>query len=226
MRRQIYDSADLDTQPMVIAIDGPAGAGKSTTARLVAERLGFTYVDTGAMYRVITWIALRDQIDLDDGVALGKASEQHEWDVDHGRVRVDGEDVTSALREPRVDRDVSRVAAHAEVRAVLRERQRAAAARGNAVIEGRDIATVVAPDAAVKVYLTADEDERARRRAAEHVGGDKETLVGELRRRDEADAEQSRLASDATKIDTTGLEIDEVVERILRLAGSVVAARR
>ncbi len=210
---------------MVIAIDGPAGAGKSTSARMLAERLSFAYVDTGAMYRIVTWLALRDRIDLDDGLALVAACKPHEWTVEHGRVLVDGEDVTVALRQSRVDRDVSRVAAHAEVRELLRERQRRAAATGNVVIEGRDIGTVVCPDAAVKIYLIADEEERARRRTAERPVSDSATLATELRRRDQADAEQSRPAPDATTIDTTVLELNEVVEQMVRLVDAVSAGR-
>ena len=202
---------------MVIAIDGPAGAGKSTTARMLAERLGFAYVDTGAMYRVLTWIALRDQIDLDDGPALRSAGEWHGWVTDHERIEVDGVDVTEALREPRIDREVSRVAAHPEVRELLRQRQRTAAARFDAVIEGRDIGTVVCPDAAVKVYLVADESERVRRRIGERPGDDAASLASELRQRDSADTEQLRAAPDATVIDTTQLDIDQVVSRIVEI---------
>ena len=209
---------------MVIAIDGPAGAGKSTTARKLAERLGFAYVDTGAMYRVLTWIALRDQIDLDDGPALCAAGEWHGWVTDHDRVEVDGVDVTEAVREPRIDREVSRVAAHPEVRDLLRDRQRTAAMRFDAVIEGRDIGTVVCPDAAVKVYLVADESERVRRRVGERPGDDGILLASELRRRDLADAEQSRAAPDATVIDTTRLHVNEVVSQIVELVDDVAAA--
>ena len=211
---------------MVIAIDGPAGAGKSTTARLLAERLGFSYVDTGAMYRALTWIALREGVDLDDGPALRAMGEWHEWVTHHDRVEVGGVDVTDEVREPRIDREVSRVAAHAEVRELLRERQRRAAARFDSVIEGRDIGTVVCPDAAVKVYLVADGDERARRRTEERPGRDAASLARELHDRDAADAEQMRPAADATVIDTTLLEIDAVVARIAQLVDDVTAANR
>ncbi len=211
---------------MVIAIDGPAGAGKSTTARAVAERLGYAYVDTGAMYRALTWLALRDGVDLDDGAALRAAGDVHDWVTNEGRIEVDGVDVTDAAREPRIDREVSRVAAQPEVRELLRERQRQAAAGGDAVIEGRDIGTVVCPDAAVKVYLVADPDERARRRSEERPGCDSDSLASELMRRDEADATQLRPAADAIVIDTTALDVDEVVSRIVALLDDVVAASR
>ena len=210
---------------MVIAIDGPAGAGKSTTARLLAERLGFSYLDTGAMYRVITWIALSDDVDLDDGPALRAAGERHEWSTGRDRVAIDGLDVTAEMREPQIDREVSRVAAHAEVRELLRERQRSVALDSDAVIEGRDIGTVVCPGAAVKVYLIAGEDERARRRTAERPGRDAESLAIALRQRDADDAAQLRPALDATVIDTTELEIDDVVARIVALVDDETAAR-
>lgn len=209
--------SELDTRTTVIAIDGPAGAGKSTTARRLAERLRYAYVDTGAMYRVLTWIALDGEVDLDDGHALRAAGESRDWTTATEQAEVDGVDVTDALREPRIDREVSRVAAHPEVRELLRERQRMAAARGDAVIEGRDIGTVVCPGAAVKVYLVAEESERARRRIEERPGRDAASLASELRKRDAADAEQLRPAPDATVIDTTVLAIDDVVARIVAL---------
>ena len=207
---------------MVVAIDGPAGAGKSTTGRLLAERLGFSYMDTGAMYRVLTWIALYEETDLEDGHAICTASERHEWTIEGGRIEVDGLDVTDSVREPRIDRVVSRVASHPEVRGLLRQQQRWLASQGDTVIEGRDIGTVVCPDAAVKVYLIADEEERVRRRASEREGRTLDSLSVELRSRDVADAAQMDPASDATVIDTTVLEIDEVVSIILAL---VEAAR-
>ena len=150
---------------MIVAIDGPAGSGKSTVARSLAERLGFRYLDTGAMYRALTWLALEDRLDLDDGQALEALALADPVVFDRGRVLVRGEDVTEAIREPRIDRVVSSVARHPQVRAVMRERQRELAESGDVVVEGRDIGTVVCPDAEVKVYLVADPIERARRRA-------------------------------------------------------------
>ncbi len=200
---------------MIVAIDGPAGAGKSTVARALAERLGFRYLDTGAMYRAVTWLAVRNGVALDDGKALAALSEAHpvRFEAD-GSVLVDDADVTSAIRTPEIDRAVPTVARHAAVRAVMRERQRALGEAADSVIEGRDIGAVVAPGAEVKVYLLADAAERARRRAAERPGSDEEALADDLRSRDDRDAANTHLAEDAVAIDTTGLTIDDVVGRI------------
>ena len=203
---------------MIVAIDGPAGAGKSTVARRLAERLGFRYLDTGAMYRALTWLALERGLDLDDGGALGDLARAHPIAFeDDQRVRIDETDVTLEIREPRIDRVVSSVARHPEVRAVMRERQRELGDIGDAVIEGRDIGTVVAPHAEVKIYLTAAEDERARRRTADRPGIGADALATDLRLRDERDSAQMRPALDAEQIDTTTLSIDDVVARIERL---------
>jgi cytidylate kinase len=202
---------------MIVAIDGPAGAGKSTVARRLATLLGFRYLDTGAMYRALTWLALARGVELDDEEELAALAERHPVTFDTGGVQIDGADVTSAIREPRIDQAVPRVARHQRVRGIMRVRQRELADEGGAVIEGRDIGTVVVPDAPVKVYLVADERERARRRQAEQPGVRPEALASDLRLRDRSDAPQMRRAEDAEVIDTTELEIDEVVERIADL---------
>lgn len=208
---------------MIVAIDGPAGSGKSTVASALARRLGFRYLDTGAMYRALTWVARRDGVALDAGAPLAELALLHPVSFgEAGRVEVDGENVTTAIRESEIDRLVPAVARHPEVRGVMRERQRALAALGDSVIEGRDIGRVVVPGAEVKVFLVADEAERARRRHAERGDIGSEALAEELRRRDERDAENTLAADDAVLVDTTDLTIDEVVDRIAEL---VEAAR-
>jgi cytidylate kinase len=200
---------------MIVAIDGPAGSGKSTVAATLARRLGFRYLDTGAMYRALTWLALREGVALEDGSALAALARAHAVSFDpEGRVEIAGSDVTAAIREPEIDRRVPVVARNPEVREVMRERQRALGALGDAVIEGRDIGTVVVPDAPVKVFLVADEAVRARRRGAERPDIEAERLAEELRRRDERDAANTQPAADAVILDTTNLTIEEVVDRI------------
>ncbi len=208
---------------MIVAIDGPAGSGKSTVASTLATRLGFHYLDTGAMYRALTWIARRDGVDLADGSVLAELALAHPvtFGLD-GHVEMDGEDVTTAIRAAEIDRLVPSVARHPEVRKVMRERQRALAIAGDSVIEGRDIGTVVAPDAEVKVFLLADEDERARRRTNDRPGVSAETLAADLRSRDERDAVNTQPAADAVLLDTTLLSAEDVVARIVEL----VEARR
>jgi cytidylate kinase len=209
---------------MIVAIDGPAGAGKSTVARLLAERLGFRYLDTGAMYRAVTWLAVQHSLDLEDGGPLGQLAEDHPVDLDEdGRVAIAGEDVTTEIRLAEIDRLVPIVARHPEVRRVMRRRQRELADLGNAVIEGRDIGTVVAPDADVKVYLNAEPEVRARRRQLERpdIGGD--ALATDLRLRDESDAARMQPAEDAQLIDTTELDVEDVVDRVELLVRARVA---
>jgi CMP/dCMP kinase len=199
---------------MVVAIDGPAGAGKSTIARAVAEELGFTYLDSGAMYRAVGLALLRR------GGAASEVAEALDVQQLGERVLVDGEDVTEDIRTPEVSEAASRVATNPSVRQALVHKQRALLGEGDWVAEGRDIGTVVAPDAAVKVFLTASPDERARRRAAE-LGADRETVLRDQALRDAQDStrEHSPLvrAEGAVELDTTGLSIAEVVARIAAL---------
>ena len=202
---------------MIVAIDGPAGAGKSTVARTLATRLGFRYLDTGAMYRALTWLALAEDVSLEDGAALGELARREPVSFEGDRVFIHGEDVTEEIRLPRIDRVVSSVARHPDVREVMRERQRELGSHGDAVIEGRDIGTVVCPDADVKVYLVADAAERARRRVVDRPEIGEEALATDLRLRDERDAAQMQAAPDAQEIDTTELSIEEVVDRIEQL---------
>jgi cytidylate kinase len=201
---------------VIVTIDGPAGAGKSTVARALAERLGFRYLDTGAMYRALTWLAMQRSLDLSDAEGLAQLAREHPvlFSDDGRRVRIGNTDVTASIRETRVDRMVPVVARHHAVREVMRERQRQLGRDGDVVIEGRDIGTVVVPDADVKVYLVADRNERAKRRVAERPGIGADALATDMRLRDESDAARMQPAADATEIDTTSLEVEDVVDRI------------
>ena len=208
---------------MIVAIDGPAGAGKSSVARALATRLGFKYLDTGAMYRALTWLALHEGVPLDDGPGLGAlATASPVTFGDGGTVSIGGEEVTGRIREPEIDAAVPVVARHPEVREVMRERQRELGHSGDSVIEGRDIGVVVVPDAEVKVWLVAEPDVRVTRRHAEREGLGVDELAEELRRRDERDAINTHQAPDAVEVDTTELTLDEVVDRVAAL---VVATR-
>ncbi len=222
---------------MIIAIDGPAGSGKSTVAREVARRLGFTYLDSGAMYRAVTLAALESGADITDGPALGRLGSAldialHRRDDDNARVIADGRDVSDAIRDPRVTGASSTVAAHPEVRAAMLEKQRALMAAGDYVVEGRDIGTVVAPDAPMKAFLIADPEERARRRAAElarrGVSIHQDEVRDAIEQRDLLDSTRSaaplRQAEDAELIDTTKLAPEAVADRIVALAQRARAA--
>jgi cytidylate kinase len=206
---------------MVIAIDGPAGAGKSSVARAVAAALGFTYLDSGAMYRCVALAALERGVDLDDPAAVGALADSLPIDLGGERVGLDGRDVSGAIREPQVTEAASRVSVHPLVREAMVTRQRQLIEAGRYVAEGRDIGTVVSPDAPLKVFLTASAEERARRRAAQTGEGEAAVLAAQ-RERDERDEtrEHSALhaADDAVEIDTTGLSLDRVVARIVALA--------
>ena len=206
---------------MIVAIDGPAGAGKSSVARGLATRLGFRYLDTGAMYRALTWLALHEGVPLDDGPALeALAVANPVVFVDGGLVEIAGEDVTVRIREPEIDAAVPVVARHPEVREVMRGRQRELGRSGDSVIEGRDIGVVVVPEAEVKIWLVADAAVRALRRHAEREGLEADELAAELRRRDERDAANTHRAADAVEVDTTAMTLDQVIDRIVGLVGS------
>jgi cytidylate kinase len=206
---------------MVIAIDGPAGAGKSTVARGVADALGFTYLDSGAMYRCVALAALRAGADLDDPSALGRLAAGLEISVADGGVTLGSEDVSEAIRGPEVTAAASRVSVHPEVRTAMVARQRELIGGGRYVAEGRDIGTVVSPDAPLKVFLTASSDERARRRAGETGEGEDDVRAAQAER-DARDRERQhgalRPADDAVELDTTGLSVEDVVRRVVALA--------
>jgi CMP/dCMP kinase len=200
---------------MIVAIDGPAGAGKSTVAQRLAERLGFRYLDTGAMYRALTWLAISRSVPLAQGPQLGELAADNPVTLDeHRRVWIADTDVTSSIRKSDIDRLVPVVARHPEVRKVMRARQQELADDGNVVIEGRDIGTVVAPQAEVKVYLNAERGIRAQRRQAERPEIGADALATDLRLRDESDAARMQPAEDAIRIDTTDLDVEDVVARI------------
>ena len=220
---------------MIVAIDGPAGAGKSTVARAVADALGVGYLDTGAMYRALTLVALREGVPIDDGAALAEMAREHPVSLENGpagvRVMMRGDDVTMAIREADVTAAVSEVAAHPEVRHGMVARQRQIMGHGDWVCDGRDIGSVVFPEAEVKVFLTASVDERARRRHAELAARgervDLRAIRDDVERRDHADSSRAAsplvVADGAVVVDTTGIGIDEVVGKIASMAREVAA---
>jgi cytidylate kinase len=219
----------------VIAIDGPAGSGKSTVARLLAARLGWLYLDTGAMYRAVAYLALRDGVALDDAASLAALTRNaHISFTPESHVLAGDTDVSEEIRRPSVSAAVSEVSAHAAVRDILVEQQRRLAEGADCVMEGRDIGTVVFPDAAVKVYLTADPGVRAERRRKELIAKGEHTSSAEtlaaIEARDRFDAGRDvaplRAADDAAVVDTTALTIDEVVAALSVLVGERDAVGR
>ncbi len=223
---------------MIIAIDGPSGAGKSMVAKAVAKQLGFSCLDTGAMYRAVAWQAVQDGVSLDDDAALGRVACSYEISFRHEeddpvakRVFIGDSEVTEAIRTAEVDRAVSPTSAAPSVREALVEQQRRIGATGDFVVEGRDIGTVVFPQAEVKVFLTATDEERAHRRVRQNIDRgfgpiDYDEVLADLRRRDEYDSSRAtlplRAASDAVRIDSTGLYIEDVVEEVCKLAQAVL----
>lgn len=219
---------------MIVAIDGPSGAGKSTVAKAVAKELGFSCLDTGAMYRAIAWRALQDGVALDDEPALGEIARTYDIAFGHvegdpvpRRVFIGDDEVTDAIRTAEIDRAVSPVSAAPAVREALLDQQRRIGNAGDYVVEGRDIGTVVFPDAAVKVFLTASDEERAHRRVRQNVDRgigsiDYDEVLADLRRRDAADSSRAtaplRPADDAVHIDSTSHYIEEVIDQICTLA--------
>jgi cytidylate kinase len=210
---------------LVVAMDGPSGSGKSSASRGVARALGLRYLDTGAMYRAITWWMLERGVDLADPVAIAERSAEPELtlttDPDAPGVHVDDVDVSGPIRSPEVTRAVSAVSAVPEVRRRLVDLQREIIGAGDIVVEGRDIGTVVAPDAPVKIYLTASAEARAHRRTAELTGTTVEAQRTEMARRDTLDSTRATdplaKAADAIELDTTALNLDEVIAEVLRL---------
>ena len=219
----------MTSRRLIIAIDGPSGAGKGTVARAVAIALDYRHVDTGGMYRAVAWKALRDGVNLDEEDAVAAIAQSAAFDLAHGRFAIDGHDVTAAIRTPEMDAAAAAVARLPKVRAALVERQRAYGRDGGIVMEGRDIGTVVFPAADVKLYLDASPEERARRRSQDpsHAAGRDNTgvaVVAEaLAARDQSDRTRTvsplAKAEDALYVDTTGLTIEEVVARALEAVG-------
>jgi cytidylate kinase len=228
---RVLFSADVRMKKLIIAIDGPSGAGKGTISRALAQTLGYRHIDTGAMYRAVGWKANHDGIPLNDEAAVARLARTADLIVEGGVVAIDGHDVTSAIRTPEVDKFASTVARLPQVRDVLVTRQRELGAHGGVVMEGRDIGSVVFPDAEVKIYLDASAEERARRRAhdAAHAGSQagQAAVADAIQARDLSDktraASPLALAPGAIHIDTTHMAIDAVVDRVMAIVKQVLA---
>jgi cytidylate kinase len=214
---------------LIVAIDGPSGAGKGTVARAVAARLGYRHVDTGAMYRAVAWKALHEDVAVTDEAAVAAIGERATFDLEQGRMAIDGHDVAAAIRTPEIDTAAAAVARHPAVRRVLVARQRALGKHGGVVMEGRDIGTVVFPDADLKIYLDASPEERARRRATDPAhAASTSTILTEvataLAERDKSDSTRAAsplaIAPDAVVIDTTGVAIADVIDRVTALVNA------
>jgi cytidylate kinase len=216
---------------LIIAIDGPSGAGKGTIARAVAVRLNYRHIDTGAMYRAVAWKALQNGVDVRDEAAVAAIGERASFDLEAGRVAIDGTDVSRAIRTPEIDAAATAVARHPAVRRLLVARQRAMGLAGGIVMEGRDIGTVVFPDADVKIFLDASPEERARRRANDpaHRASESSGLTDiaiALAERDRSDSTRAisplAMAPDAVHVETTGLPVDAVVDRVMAAIDAAV----
>jgi cytidylate kinase len=213
---------------LIIAIDGPSGAGKGTIARTISLALGYRHVDTGAMYRAVAWKALNQGVPLDDEAAVATLAQRSDIRVEGSAAAVDGHDVTRAIRTPEIDRAAAAVARLPRVRQALVARQRAMGEQGGVVMEGRDIGTVVFPDADVKIYLDASAEERARRRVHDpaHTGGEvgQAAVAQAIAARDQSDTTRAvsplTVAAEAVRIDTTGMSIDEVAERVMGIVAN------
>jgi cytidylate kinase len=219
---------------LIIAIDGPSGAGKGTIARELARRLNYGHLDTGAMYRAVAWKALKDGLRLDDEPAIAELARRATLEVGRSTVLIDGDDVTAAIRTPEIDRAAAAVSRLPDVRAALVARQRVAGERGGIVMEGRDVGSVVFPDADVKIYLDATPEERARRRAADPAHGVSRSaalaeVASEMEIRDRSDRTRRTspltIAPDAVVIDTTGISVHAVVEKVMGVVKSKVESR-